>query len=336
MKDRMTAAARVAALHLGGLSLVISAAACGSKTGLTVDRCGDAGSRACAHPCGAGTQSCERGVWSECVPDEAMRACDDACGNGVQACTPAGWGPCLSEVMTRPCEVTCPSGDVSGIETCRRGEWSACSSPTPVAPVLAVTVRDFRDTHPDFESGMQGNDRGIVEDTLGSDALPVYAGDSRTTHGREAFDQWYRDVDGVNLSTAIDLALRPEASGARFVFDDPDFFPIDDALFGREGREHNFHFTLSAATEFVYEGGETFRFRGDDDVFVFINRRLVIDLGGVHRPQSRSVDLDEQQEELGIEEGGRYPLHLFFAERQTSNSSFRIETTLSDPVLRCE
>ncbi|MFK7987122.1 MAG: fibro-slime domain-containing protein [Sandaracinaceae bacterium] len=321
--------------RLGGLlSLVVLASGCGSKTGLTVDLCEDAGTRACVHPCGPGTQSCERGVWSECVPEVLARSCDDACGNGVQACTPAGWGPCASEVTTRPCEVACGSG----IETCRRGEWSACSSPTPVAPVLAVTVRDFRDTHPDFESGSQGNDRGIVEQTLGPDGVPVYAGDSRTTSGRDAFDQWYRDVDGVNLSAAVELALRPEDGGdpARFVFDDADFFPIDGLLFGNEGRAHNFHFTLSAATEFIYEGGETFRFRGDDDVFVFINRRLVIDLGGVHRPQSRSVDLDERREELGIEEGGRYPLHLFFAERQTSNSSFRIETTLSDPVLRCE
>ncbi len=320
----MTIAAERAVL-LAAIALL----GCGSKTGLTVERCDDAGSRACPHPCGEGSQTCEGGVWTECTPRVTERACADACGEGTQTCGPTGWGACATGEVTRPCTTPC----AVGVETCRAGEWSECSFPDPVPPVLEARVRDFRDSHPDFERDAQGSDRGIVEDLLGPDDLPVYTEVSRTTSGREAFDQWFRDVDGVNLGAAIELPLTPDPdTPSRFLFDEEEFFPIDDRLFGNEGRDHNYHFTLAARTEFVYAGGETFLFRGDDDVFVFIDRRLVIDLGGVHPRQSQSVDLDE----LGLEVGRRYPLHLFFAERHTFNSSFRIETTLSDPVIRCE
>ena len=309
----------------------LALASCGSKTGLLVERCDDAGSRPCAHACGPGTQACVDGFWGECVSDVPERDCVDGCGTGTQTCFEAGWGECEIPITTRECTAC----GIDGIETCRGGDWGECSLPEPVPPVLAVTVRDFHDSHPDFERDRQGRDRGIVEGALGDDDLPVYASDSdtRTTSGRAAFDQWYRDVSGVNERAMIELPLRPEPPGSNtFVYDDMEFFPVDDMLFGNEGREHNYHFTLAATTEFVYEGGERFLFRGDDDVFVFIDRRLVIDLGGVHPRQEASVDLDP----LGLEPGGRYPLHLFFAERHTSNSSFRIETTLSDPVIRCD
>ncbi|QQR91776.1 MAG: fibro-slime domain-containing protein [Myxococcales bacterium] len=73
--------------------------------------------------------------------------------------------------------------------------------------------------------------------------------------------------------------------------------------------------------------GQTFRFRGDDDLWVFMNDKLVIDLGGPHNPQDESVNLDDLQASLALVDGEVYPLELFHAERHTCGSNFLVETT---------
>lgn len=193
---------------------------------------------------------------------------------------------------------------------------------------LTGVVRDFNDTHPDFE-GALGTDKGIVEDALGMDMKPIYAGNptTPTTNGEMAFDQWFRDVDGVNMKLDLTIPLTDAGNGV-FTFDNGDFFPIDDQGFGNQGRAHNFHFTYEIHAEFTYEGGEVFTFTGDDDLFTYVNRRLAINLGGVHGAQNETIDLDAQADQLGITIGETYPLDFFFAERHTTESNFRIDTSI--------
>lgn len=289
-------------------------------------------SRTCSNVCGSGVQACTSGVWAACEVAIATRVCSDACGSGVESCSDGAWRACRVPEVRLACESVCGPGE----EICSAGDWTACNAPQPSPPRLISVIRDFDDTHPDFELPIVGQlfERGLVNSELGPDDKPVYAhkANSLSTSGQSAFDQWYRDTPGVNQSTSIDLTLRASAeSPGMFVYDDPEFFPIDGQLLGNQGRAHNFHFTLEASTRFQYLGGEVFRFSGDDDMWVFINRRLAIDLGGTHSSLAASVSLDEAAERLGLVRGGMFPLHFFFAERHTSESHFKIETSISEP-----
>lgn len=195
--------------------------------------------------------------------------------------------------------------------------------PTPVG-----LLRDFKIEHPDFEFEL-GDDKGIVAADLGADKKPVFAGGThKTVTTADNFNQWYRDVPDVNMTSEFQLPFATAANG-NLVYDNQNFFPLDGQGWGDEGNRHNFHFTYELHMEFKYSGGEVFNFRGDDDVFVFVNNKLAIDLGGVHTAEPGQLNLDQQAAMLGITPGNNYPIDFFQAERHTSQSSFRIETSLA-------
>jgi fibro-slime domain-containing protein len=232
----------------------------------------------------------------------------------------------------------------------------AGASTTPGA--LMAVIRDFRfydagdpTTDPDFENppttgASSFDDLDIVTDTLGADQKPVYktpGGTTLTTHGQADFDAWYRDTDGTNLHVDFPLTLTTQSDGA-FGYDSEvsgvpynvqgqtgdGFFPIDDGspyqtAFGNQGEPHNYSFTVEIHTVFTYKGGEYFNFRGDDDVFVYIDGKLAIDLGGIHGPEAGMVSLDT----LGLTVGSMYPLDFFSAERHVVGSNIKFETTLA-------
>ncbi len=343
------------------LSLLVPAAmSCGARSELLgLELCGPAIEvRACKNTCGVGQQTCRDGYWQPCEVAPVEAPCEGECGSGTQTCVEGRWGACEVPPVTVPCVTKCGDGTStctdgtwgscevppvtrdcmsvcgSGTETCSGGAWQACTAPQPKPPKLRTVVRDFNDTHPDFErAGRGGFEPGIVEPLLGPDDKPVFdVGRAiQSITSKETFDQWYRDVPGVNFSSPLELELAAEPGPAAFfVYSDNTFFPIDGELFGNQGRGHNFHFTLEAQTTFTYVGGEEFSFEGDDDMWVFVNRHLAIDLGGLHVSMADSVKLDDVASEFGLVIGGTYPIHFFFAERHTIDSNFTIRTTVAE------
>lgn len=225
---------------------------------------------------------------------------------------------------------------------------------TPDSMTLSGVIRDFKVEHPDFENYPGSGTKQMVMSDLGADGKPVLNvarcnqlgwGQNSQVSSQESFDQWFRDVPGVNVSLPHSIVLTRESrdAGDVYVFaqERPNyFFPIDQQGYGlsmyglrwASPGVHNFHFTYELETRFTFtdresrEGDFIFTFTGDDDVWVYINGKLAVDLGGVHSQQSATVNLDQKAEELGLEVGGEYQLKLFFAERHTSESNFRIET----------
>ncbi len=196
---------------------------------------------------------------------------------------------------------------------------------------LQMTIRDFQADYSNFEGGITGVVPGIVASLLGGDGTPVYVGPpgAGSITGAAAFQTFYHDVPGLNEDTTYPLELHETTpTSGIYAFDDPEFFPIDNRLFGNQGNDHNFHFTTETHAHFTYRGGETLNFAGDDDVWVFLNGHLAIDLGGVHATANAVVNLDDVASQFGMTVGGNYSFDLFYNERHTEGSDLALSTDL--------
>ncbi len=120
----------------------------------------------------------------------------------------------------------------------------------------------------------------------------------------------------------------------------------------------NFGYVLSSYGEFVYHADDElfFDFEGDDDVYLFINGELVMDIGAAHSIDGVRFNLNdyvnaakagtleggagqnEREKKLSLEEGKTYPFHFFYMERHSYGANIRISTNIhvTDPNMKTE
>jgi fibro-slime domain-containing protein len=180
----------------------------------------------------------------------------------------------------------------------------------------------------DFNNYGCGVTKGMVQSQLGDDNRPVLADTKNCVDSKDSFYMWFRETDGENIVIPVTLTFYLDAASGAYKYRNNYFFPLDNQGYGNEGKGHNYGFCFELHTSFTYESGQVFEFMGDDDVWVFIDKKLVIDLGGVHGSASDSVNLDS----LGLTLGQSYQLDFFFCERHVTGSNLVISTSIKlDP-----
>lgn len=312
---------------------------------------------------GTCTAICGDGV---ILPGPTQEACDDGNTNAGDGCSAsctieAGWA-CVVAPEPLPAEIVLPLvvRDFKGIQ------WYADNA--------------TQHGHPDFNDPNDANGTilfGIVKPNLGADGRPDLAYAAAPTSDTTGlpkftarFDQWYDSSSAWNIEEVRPLTL---TRGANDTFDydssvdgfppysTKGFYPIDDGGWVAQGSEakrpshdgindgldHNFNFTTETHFFFQYEGDEVLSFSGDDDMWVFIDGVLCLDVGGLHGARAATMNLADPTLEANLTqraivqsckahlEGlvtGNNPkplveMAIFHAERHTEGSNFKLALT---------
>ncbi|MBN2804506.1 MAG: fibro-slime domain-containing protein [Deltaproteobacteria bacterium] len=213
----------------------------------------------------------------------------------------------------------------------------------PLAGVLEDTLDG--DRKPVFSSAdglytwKTGLEPGVLEkncwDSGPGTPETCYAGTIPMFEGADSFYDWYHDTaNNQRFEKQLQLEDSAEKPGV-FVYDTTAFFPLSPTEgFGITPSSNNpsgmnYLFTTEIHFKFIYNAGQKFTFRGDDDLWIFVNNKIALDLGGMHLPFEGTIDFDAVADFLGITPGGLYNMDIFHAERHTTGSNFRIETNIS-------
>jgi len=311
---------------------------------------------------------------------EGTEQCDDANFNLGDGCSPlCRFEPVCSNGT---CQAKCGDGIKLNTEACDDGNlrnFDGCSATCTIEPgfscqvlseppVLPVVYRDFvgwtnntpldsGPRHPDFQSfGIYTNHncQQDVNTTLDALGKPSLKAANSCVKDAASFAQWYRSDNAINRTVVDTMTLVPNGTPGAFEYFDDSFFPLTGRGFNDPSAllEHtrptypsgadNFSFTTELRYWFTYKGGERLTFYGDDDLWVFINKKRAVNIPGLHYSETRWIQLGTKaagstggdtnpptegiydEAVLGLTVGGIYEVAVFNAERQTGTSYFKL------------
>ena len=232
---------------------------------------------------------------------------------------------------------------------------SLCASTALASSITAkVTYLDFlyKDTpagtyggyagvgHPDFNSWGCGLTTGLVQSTL-INRRPVYGPNGASCiNGKANFSSWFKSTPGINVPIRGTLTLT-DIGGGTYQYSSTKFYPLDGKGFSTDGFQtdhdcgdteaHNFSYTMQAHwTGTITSTSQSISITGDDDIWLFVNNKLVIDMGGTHGATTGSVPFTfPELAILGISLNQPVAFDLFRVERHTCASNFTITTNLT-------
>ena len=216
---------------------------------------------------------------------------------------------------------------------------------------IPIIVRDFvpwgiedpslqQYKHYDFDninkSGLKTNH---VLDTLDKDKKPVlndtYPPEEMSLQSSESFAQWFRTIKGVNKEIKTSIQVRKYMTEPpEYEFYKTAFFPIDNQGFGNDEGDHNFSFTVESTFYLLYQKNTpiTISCKSDDDLWLFVNGKLLIDLGGRHGEEREQITFDAK--DYKAQPGDYIEIKLFKADRGVSGSIMGLSVSQDIYILK--